>query len=162
MIRILIIVFFTLSFKTYAQNELEMRFLKDKIIGDTLYLSEFSKKPMELDTNEFFAYIILSKKSGIIDSNFVTHSVTDKLEYNNNFKWNQLDPSQFEIYGKHSHDKDLKPTNFFSLPIQLDSNTVMIKHGWFYDSLYAGAQIDVWRLNDGDWEKIRSYLIWMS
>lgn len=162
MIRILTFLALLTSFVLYGQNDLETQFLKDKVFGDTLNLSLLSEKPIEIDTNEFFAYIILSKKNGIIDSNFVTRSVTNKLLQNNNFKWYQLDSTQFVICGEHSTDENFIAKNSFSLPVQLDSNTIIIMYGWYYDPSYAGEQIDIWRLKDGKWEKIRSYLLWMS
>jgi len=154
---------FLINSNCYGQNDLETQFLKDKVLGgDTINLSYFSKTPIQVDTNEFFAYIILTKKRGIIDSTFEVRSVTDKLSYNNQFNWDQLDTTDFVITGNHSVKKDFRAKNSFSLPIQLDSNTVIIQYGWYYHPSYAGEQIDVWQLVDGVWEKVSSYLLWMS
>lgn len=124
------------------------------------FFNRHSQSPIKLDSNLIYAQVIIAQKKKLIDSTFQPSSISDKIEFNNSFLWALLDSNYFETSNITRHNK--APTNTFSLPLEIDSNTIIIQHGWFYDPLYAGEEIDIWRYENGEWEKIGSYLIWMS
>ena len=112
-----------LSISAFAQDDRTISFLKEVVLGDTVYLDVLGKKPIPLDSAELMTYlnylwyppISAPPKNPPTDtlSNGQRQALQEQLEKNNKFRWKDLNPTTFTLIKPR---KKTKIANRYSLP----------------------------------------------